>query len=88
MYLDQFVTKCLIFWTSSLLDVLGDREKANICSLPRPAQLCDKGKGKADAMCKKIARAVGGTSDVRCHRKNTCAFQVNVPVQHPSYPGN
>ncbi|KAI5738306.1 hypothetical protein M8J77_005253 [Diaphorina citri] len=70
------------------IDVLGDREKANVCSLPRPAQLCERGKGPADEFCKKIARAVGGTSDASCFRKRTCKFHVKRPVQHPSEPGD
>uniref|UniRef100_A0A8D8UYN3 Uncharacterized protein n=1 Tax=Cacopsylla melanoneura TaxID=428564 RepID=A0A8D8UYN3_9HEMI len=69
------------------IDMLGDREKNNICSLPRPTDLCPKGKGPADEFCKKIARAAGGTSNAKCLRKRTCSFQVNKPFRHPSRPG-
>ncbi|KAL1459825.1 hypothetical protein WDU94_011778 [Cyamophila willieti] len=70
------------------LDMLGDREKNNICSLPRPTDLCVRGEGEPDEFCKKIARAAGGTSNPRCFRKRTCTFQVNKPFQHPSKPGD
>uniref|UniRef100_A0A8D9FJ14 Uncharacterized protein n=1 Tax=Cacopsylla melanoneura TaxID=428564 RepID=A0A8D9FJ14_9HEMI len=70
------------------IDVLGDREKANICSLPRPSQLCSRGRGEADEACKRIASVAGDTSNPRCLRKRTCGFHVKRPVQHPNEPGD
>ncbi|KAL1459826.1 hypothetical protein WDU94_011779, partial [Cyamophila willieti] len=70
------------------IDVLGDREKANICSLQRPSQLCAKGRGPADEACKRIASVAGDTSNPRCLRRRTCGFHVKRPVQHPNEPGD
>ncbi|KAL1459824.1 hypothetical protein WDU94_011777 [Cyamophila willieti] len=63
--------------SKNVMDILGDQEKENICSLPHPTELCIRGKGPADEFCKKIARAAGHSTKPMCFRNGTCTFHVN-----------